>query len=357
VVPSPSGEVAATFDVTLTEPGAREIRVAFATADGTARAGVDYTATSGTVAFPAGSTHETVAVPVRPQPVARPDRTFLARLSLPENATVDRAEGLATIAGRSVPNQPPVVDAGPGQVLRMGENLLVNGGGELPDLLPFSTRGIPGWTRVSGDWTQVPAGRDGFPESFEGESYFYPGQVAGGELRQDVDVSAFAGAIEAGSLELEVRGWVLSFNQTPTDSAREYRGAGNVLDAFDSGEIAQFHDWREVVDRRVAPPGTEWVRVRLLAQRYNGTHDDSYFDGFTLRAVGGPPPAWRAPPRTTGGPRARSPPPGPRTSAPRRRRSARRGRFRPRSSSPPRATTRCGSPRATARRAGRPGRP
>src|SRR5579872_7488759 len=52
------------FVVTRSGDTAPEIKVNFATIDGTARAGVDYKATSGTLDFLAGVTSQTVDVPV-----------------------------------------------------------------------------------------------------------------------------------------------------------------------------------------------------------------------------------------------------------------------------------------------------
>ena len=52
------------FAVTLSRPPSGTVTVDFATSDGTATAGSDYTATSGTLAFAAGETAKTVSVPV-----------------------------------------------------------------------------------------------------------------------------------------------------------------------------------------------------------------------------------------------------------------------------------------------------
>jgi hypothetical protein len=70
--------------------------------------------------------------------------------------------------------------------------LLVNPGAEEP--VAFGT--LPGWTEVSGtSWGQ----RSTNPEPFEGSAYFYAGAVAYGELRQDVSLSSFTAAIDAGA--------------------------------------------------------------------------------------------------------------------------------------------------------------
>lgn len=53
-----------TFQVTLSNPSYQTITVAYATANGTATAGSDYTATSGTVTFNPGDTTKSIAVEV-----------------------------------------------------------------------------------------------------------------------------------------------------------------------------------------------------------------------------------------------------------------------------------------------------
>jgi len=57
-----SGFTAAGFTATLSAPSAQVVTVDFATADGTAGAGVDYTAASGTATFAPGVTSQTVTV-------------------------------------------------------------------------------------------------------------------------------------------------------------------------------------------------------------------------------------------------------------------------------------------------------
>ena len=52
------------FAVTLGRASASTVSVDYATSDGTATAGEDYTATSGTLTFAAGETAKTVSVPV-----------------------------------------------------------------------------------------------------------------------------------------------------------------------------------------------------------------------------------------------------------------------------------------------------
>jgi hypothetical protein len=92
-----SGSTPATFTVSVTPAPATTATVTYTTADGTANAGSDYTATSGTLTFNPGTTQLGVAVPVLGDTIAEPDETFRFVLTGATNATVVDAEGLGLI--------------------------------------------------------------------------------------------------------------------------------------------------------------------------------------------------------------------------------------------------------------------
>jgi uncharacterized repeat protein (TIGR01451 family) len=85
------------FTVTLTGSTALTTNVNYATADGTATAGSDYTATSGTLTFAPGVTTQTISVPVIGDSTNEPNETFMVTLSSPTNATITTATGTGTI--------------------------------------------------------------------------------------------------------------------------------------------------------------------------------------------------------------------------------------------------------------------
>ena len=74
------------FAVTLSRAAAGPVTVDYATRDGTAVAGADYTAASGTLSFAAGETEKTVAVTVLDDAVDEGRETFHLRLSNPRGA-------------------------------------------------------------------------------------------------------------------------------------------------------------------------------------------------------------------------------------------------------------------------------
>ena len=92
-----SGTVNMVFTVTLSAPSGRAVTVNYATANGTATAGQDYTATSGTLTFAAGVTTMTVTVPIIGDVIVEPNETFFVNLSVATNATIADNQGVGTI--------------------------------------------------------------------------------------------------------------------------------------------------------------------------------------------------------------------------------------------------------------------
>jgi hypothetical protein len=88
-----SGSREIPFLVRLSERSGRTVSVNFATEDGTAFAGTDYSSTNGTLIFLPGTRSQRVTVPVN-RPNGRTERTFFLNLDTPLNATL--AEPQAT---------------------------------------------------------------------------------------------------------------------------------------------------------------------------------------------------------------------------------------------------------------------
>jgi RHS repeat-associated protein len=185
-------------------------------------------------------------------------------------------------------NQPPAASAGADQRVSISANLIQNPGNEEP----LNEGDIAGWTKVAGGaWAQAAASSDGSPEAFAGQTYFYAGDAAEAELRQDISLSAFAGTVATGTQQFEFKAYVRSRDEASPDEARvilEYRDAANqsVIGTLDSGPITTVSGWHLTEDVRTAPAGTGWIRVRLVATRQSGATNDAYFDALSLRAVG-----------------------------------------------------------------------
>jgi hypothetical protein len=82
------GGGSATINVTLSNAATGVVTVAYATSDGTATAGDDYTAASGTLTFQPGETSQSFTVDVTYDTVADEDETVNLALSSPANATL-----------------------------------------------------------------------------------------------------------------------------------------------------------------------------------------------------------------------------------------------------------------------------
>ena len=85
-----------TYTVNLSSANPAGVTVNYATANGTATAGSDYTATSGTLNFGAGETRKTVTINLLNDSVNEPDETFSLSLSAPTNATLGSPSSVTT---------------------------------------------------------------------------------------------------------------------------------------------------------------------------------------------------------------------------------------------------------------------
>jgi hypothetical protein len=92
-----TGTASATFTVRLDAATNQAITVSYATADGTATAGSDYQAASGTLTFAPGEASKTITVFVNGDRLPEPNETFVLNLSSPTNATIADGQGVGTI--------------------------------------------------------------------------------------------------------------------------------------------------------------------------------------------------------------------------------------------------------------------
>jgi hypothetical protein len=87
-----------TFTVTLSKASTNQVTVNYTTKDGTALAGTDYTATSGTLTFTAGTTSQTVTVhTLNDNLTNESNESFTVALSSPANAKIGTGTGTGTI--------------------------------------------------------------------------------------------------------------------------------------------------------------------------------------------------------------------------------------------------------------------
>jgi hypothetical protein len=101
-----AGRTAARFTVTLSPASLEIVTVDYATADGSATAGSDYVARSGSLTFAPGQTSQTISVLVNGDRSVEPNETFSVNLTNPVGATLGRSQGVGTILSDELP--PPV---------------------------------------------------------------------------------------------------------------------------------------------------------------------------------------------------------------------------------------------------------
>jgi hypothetical protein len=92
-----TGTASATFTVVLDAATTQTITVSYATADGTATAGSDYQAASGTLTFAPGEASKTISIEVNGDRLPEPNETFVLNLTSPTNATIADDQGVGTI--------------------------------------------------------------------------------------------------------------------------------------------------------------------------------------------------------------------------------------------------------------------
>ena len=98
-----SGTSVMNFGFGLSSPaGIGGVTIQYATADGTATAGSDYVAASGTATIPEGATSTTVAITINGDTDAEPNETFFVDITGVTGALVSDGQGLGTIQNNEV---------------------------------------------------------------------------------------------------------------------------------------------------------------------------------------------------------------------------------------------------------------
>lgn len=113
-------ESEAVFTVSLSTPSSLPITVGFNTADGTALAGSDYTANSGTLTFAPGKTTKTVLASTLDNTIPENDETFVVNLSNATGSVITESQGVGTITDDDATKFFVVNDASADQTYRYG---------------------------------------------------------------------------------------------------------------------------------------------------------------------------------------------------------------------------------------------
>ncbi len=182
VVEGNSGTANAVVAVSLSAASGQSVTVNYATADGTATAPSDYTATSGTLTFTPGQTSRTITVLVNGDNTQEANETFTVVLSGATNATIASATSVVSIINDDVlitvspTTLPAATVAAP-----YSQSITASGGvspyvftvsaGALPAGLTLSTGGALSGTATAGgsfNFTVLAADSSGAPGPFTG---------------------------------------------------------------------------------------------------------------------------------------------------------------------------------------------
>ncbi len=125
IVENNSGTNNLIFKVTLSTTSTQTITVNYATANNTATAGSDYTATTGTLTFTPGQISQDIIISVNGDTAIEPDETFLINLSNPSNALITDNQGLGTITNDDGDNTSVTLAVSPASVTEDGTTNLV----------------------------------------------------------------------------------------------------------------------------------------------------------------------------------------------------------------------------------------
>lgn len=95
----------ATFTISLSKISPLDVQVTWATANGTAIAGTNYTSSSASINIPTGTTTKTISVPIIDTPATcEGTRTFYVNLSSPNNGTIQDNQGVGFITENDYPS-------------------------------------------------------------------------------------------------------------------------------------------------------------------------------------------------------------------------------------------------------------
>ncbi len=260
------GEQVVLVGITLEGENRYGATINYTTANGTAIVNSDYRALTGSVQMPAGMTHKYLELRIIGDATPEPDEY----LNLVLTGSGFRG-GSATL-------RLDVVDDD-----RCGAaNLIAN-----PDFEQLIVNGeVPGWTRVTGTWGNYSHGG-----SWNNNNVL-PVNTPLGELAQTIDLSGYEELVDRGGLRFAFRVETANWGaENPIDTSRfvmEFRDAANttVLYSYDSREGYYIVGLGAVMTHvAAAPPGSRWLRVRLIGKRYTGVESNSHFDRAVLHSL------------------------------------------------------------------------
>jgi ELWxxDGT repeat protein len=262
-----SGTVDAVFKVSLLTPNPDPVSVDFATVDGSATAGSDYEARSGSLAFAPGDREHEVVVRVTGDGLFERDETFQVELSNPRGAPITRASATGRIRdddGALVRVTLPGGATGLNFTAILGNGTLaaVTGpqSGDVSFLSAPAAWSVEATTTGAGDWLRVtPGGGDGPATvrfevadsgSFVAGTFRARARFGGAEILNEVVVDVTLTVSSAPSAA------PFGFLDTPSNGATGVTGAVPVTGwALDDVEVTKVEVYRDLVAGETPTPG------------------------------------------------------------------------------------------------------
>ncbi len=169
VIEGHSGTTQALFTLSLSLPSSLPLTVGYSTEDGTARAGVDYLAQSGTALFPPGVVSVAIDVPVIGDLLAESSEDFFVNLAATVDATIVQGTGIGAI-----------VDDDPRPLLSLADAAVLEGDSGSRDVQFLASLSAAGGEPITVDYATVNAsaiaGQDYVAQS--GSLTFAPGTTS-----------------------------------------------------------------------------------------------------------------------------------------------------------------------------------
>jgi chitinase len=222
--PSASGTAQAAFTVSLSKASTTPVTIGYATANGTATAGTDYTATTGTLTFAPGVTSQKINVPILADTAVETAETFTVTLSKPTGATITTATATATINNTAVTVTPPPTNTGGSVTYAVTDNW---GSGFSGTMNVTAGQALNGWTVSFNTPAEVVNVWNGVISSHVGTAYVvtnapWNGQVGAGQSTS-FGFQANTGAAGSAITGLQLNGVAVA---TPTPTAPGVSVAG-----------------------------------------------------------------------------------------------------------------------------------
>lgn len=154
---------------------------------------------------------------------------------------------------------------------------------------PDAENGIANWTVDAGAFESLTDGQCGGTSPHSGTNYFAAGAVctdgAFGAAHQDVDISAYSVAIDAGGIEARYGGYLRDWaggDDVPAVAMQFLDAGSTVLSSTDTTSIA-IGAWTLVNESTTIPSGARTARYIVTGTRNAGADNDSYFDDLFLK--------------------------------------------------------------------------